>query len=250
MQINFFEEFPDGLDKLKLYKPPKLFVAAKSLSEFKEIKNKVKLIIKQNKSIRTKSKQKTETELIYWPILSIKEGYWISPFSNRQALLRIFNELKNKNISVMLDLELPTTKNPKLYFTQFTNFYINRRLIKNFINNYSGKVCAAEYNFSNQNLLKKLGLHFNNTKIIKMKYHSLHSFNKNKFKSFLNNSKQKGIIPGLGTIAKGINGNEKILSPLEFKRDLKMCKESGIKEVVIFRLGGLNKKYLDVINKI
>ena len=53
----------------------------------------------------------------------------------------------------------------------------------------------------------------------------------------------------LGTIAVGITGNEPILNPEELARDLKIAKNNGINEVVIFRLGGLNKEYVDVIKK-
>lgn len=54
---------------------------------------------------------------------------------------------------------------------------------------------------------------------------------------------------GIGCIAKGIYGNEKILSPEELERDLKILQKSG-KEVVIFRLGGLNKEYVRIIEKV
>ena len=54
---------------------------------------------------------------------------------------------------------------------------------------------------------------------------------------------------GLGTIATGILGNEPILSPKGLDRDLKEMKKIGIKEVVIFRLGGLNQEYKKIIKK-
>src|SRR3989344_5728570 len=108
MDISFFEEFPtsQNLDKLRVVSwPVKLYVAAKSVQEFKEITSKIK--------------RSTVKEYIYWPILENEEGYWISPFSEQNALLRIFSELKGKDIPVMLDLELPTTKNIFLYVTEF-----------------------------------------------------------------------------------------------------------------------------------
>ncbi len=74
MQINFYEEFPtdENLMKLKLVKcPTKLFVAADSLKEFKELEKKVKKI-------------KKNTEVGYWPI--IKNSYWISQFANHSDL--------------------------------------------------------------------------------------------------------------------------------------------------------------------
>ena len=56
-------------------------------------------------------------------------------------------------------------------------------------------------------------------------------------------------IIALGAIAFGINGNEPILTPEELERDLNIVKNNGVSEVVIFRLGGLNKGYIDAIKK-
>lgn len=92
MIISFFEEFPItwNISKLKLISgPTKVYLAARSLTEFNCIK------------------KKKNAQYIYWPILEKEEGYWISPFAKRKALQRIFAELRNKKIPVMLDLELP-----------------------------------------------------------------------------------------------------------------------------------------------
>ena len=53
----------------------------------------------------------------------------------------------------------------------------------------------------------------------------------------------------LGTITKGILGNEPIISPENIERDLEFVKKSGFNKVVIFRLGGLNKDYVRVLNR-
>ncbi len=52
----------------------------------------------------------------------------------------------------------------------------------------------------------------------------------------------------LGTIAIGILGNEPILTPENLERDLEFVKNSGFDKVTIFRLGGLNQKYINIIN--
>ena len=129
MQISFFEEFPTkkNLNKLNLIDfPIKLYLAASSLEEFVQLTKKI-----DNEQVK---------EIIYWPILSKREGYWISPFTKRKALQRILGELEGAKVSVMLDLELPTTKNTTLYFTQFLNFLKNKRMIRKFIGNYSKKI--------------------------------------------------------------------------------------------------------------
>lgn len=244
MLITFFEEFPtkQNLEKIKLITwPTKLYLAAKNLKQFKAIKSKIK-----NKNI---------TEVIYWPILEINEGYWISPFAKRSALNRIFNELKKVKTSVMLDLELPTTKNPKLYVTQLFNFHRNKRLIKKFIKNCPGKIYLAEYypeGKRKENFLQFLGLHYktNKANIIKMAYHSLHHFNKDFIINELKRGKKEfgdNFLIAYGTIAKGIENRGALLSLTQLKEDLRIAKETGIKEVIIFRLGGLNKKYLKII---
>ena len=158
----------------------------------------------------------------------------------------------------MLDLELPTTKNPALYFTQFFNFPRNKKIIKKFIKDYPGKVYLAEYYPEGQKkekVLEFLGLHFNNpkAKIIKMFYHSMHNFNEKFFKEKLRLGKKdfgKRFIPAFGTIAVGIQGNEPILSAEQLGNDLRLAKEAKVEEVIIFRLGGLDKKYVNVLKKV
>lgn len=245
MMISFFEEFPDknSISKLRLIRfPIKLYLGAKSLNEFKQLKNGIR-----NKNVR---------EIIYWPILEKKEGYWISPFSQRKALLRIFSELKNQKIPVMLDLELPTRWNLRLYLTQEHNFFRNKKSIREFINNYSGEIYLAEYypeGKRKEKIMQMLGIHYTNhkVKVIKMLYHSMHHFDE----AFLRKELQRGraefgenYLIGLGTIAKGIDGNEPILSPELLKRDLELAKECGIREVIIFRLGGVDERYVNMLN--
>ncbi|MBS3127239.1 hypothetical protein J4228_03675 [Candidatus Woesearchaeota archaeon] len=246
MDISFFEEFPtlQNLDKLRVVSwPAKLYVAAKSVQEFKEITSKIK--------------RSTVKEYIYWPILENEEGYWISPFSEQNALLRIFSELKGKDIPVMLDLELPTTKNIFLYVTEFFHFQKNKKLIRDFIENYNGEVYLAEYypeGKTSEKILQFLGLHYltKNAKIIKMMYHSLHNFHEEKMRTEI----QRGIkefgqnfLLAFGTIAVGIGGNEPLLTATQLKKDLELAEKIGITEVVIFRLGGLNQKYQDVLKE-
>ena len=242
MIISFFEEYPtkDNLEKLKLINfPSKLYLASKSLKEFKEVKNKIK-----NKNIK---------EFIYWPTLTKEEGYWYSPFSKRNALKRTLNEIP-LNQEVMIDLELPTTQNSKLYFTEFLNFFRNKKLISNFIKTHN-KVYTAEY-FPIKSTLRLLGLNYNpleyKSKVIEMFYTSMWPFpedflNKkfNEYSSKYNNL----FISAVGTIAKGEASNEPILSAKDLEIDLRTAQKNNIKEVIIFRLGGLNKNYVKIISK-
>ena len=241
MLISFFEEFPSGknLTRLQYFsKSTKLYLAAESILEFKKIVSRIK-----SKSVK---------EYIYWPILKRHEGYWISPFSERKALVRIFQELEREKIPVMLDLELPTTQNPWLYLTQFPTFWSNKRLIRKFISKYKGEIYLAEYypeGYYKEKLLEWLGLHYAHpkVKVIKMLYASLHRFN---LVEKLHQGKQEygnKFIVGLGTIAPGIHADETVLTPTQLEQDLQTAKKTGIREVIVFRLGGLNETYVNVL---
>lgn len=246
MNISLFEEFPteENLKKLDLIAfPIKLYVAAHSLNEFNAICRKI-----ENKRVK---------EVIYWPVLSKREGYWISPFSSRKALQRILGELQGQEIPVMLDLELPTTQNAWLYFAAGLWFFRNKMLIRSFIERYQREIYLAEYypqGAFKERMLRSLGLHYDakKVKVIKMFYHSLHNFSED----FLRRELEKGFkkrgeifLIGFGTTAQGIHETERILLPEQLRNDLEIVREIGIKEVVIFRLGGLNKKFVEILHR-
>ena len=243
MIISFFEEFPTEptLAKLKLITwPTKLYVAANNLEQFRAITS----VVRHNKNL---------LEAVYWPILKKKEGYWISPFSKQGALQRLFEELENRKIPVMLDLELPTTQNPWLYLTEFFNFKKDKKTIHSFVCNHPGEMYLCEYSAPEKSL-QRLGLHYasKNSKVMKMLYHSVHYYSSEKLRSEMQNGVRKygdRYIVGFGTIAVGVNGNEPLLSPQQLEKDLQIAKDAGVKEVVLFRLGGLNKRYMKVMEK-
>jgi len=243
MLISFFEEFPteDTLAKLKFVSwPTKLYVAANNVQQFRAVTS----VVRHDKNL---------LEAVYWPILKRKEGYWVSPFSKQSALQHLFEELENKKIPVMLDLELPTTRNPWLYLTELFHFNQDKKLIHSFVCNHPGETYLCEYSASGKSL-QRLGLHYasKKSKVMKMMYHSVHYYSDEKLRSEL----QRGLreygdryIVGYGTIAVGVGGNEPLLSPQQLEKDLQIAQEVGVKEVVLFRLGGLNKKYVKVLEK-
>ncbi len=245
MIISFFEEFPTPqvLKKISLIRfPTRIFLAAHSVAEFLKLK----------KSISSKY----VLEVVYWPILQREEGYWVSPFSSKKALERIFLDVKDKKIPLLLDLEYPTTQNPTLYFTQFPFFFNNKNILSMLS---SPSLWSAEYYASGpvtDSFLSFFGLHLNPKKyhshVIKMFYHSLHHFDEQFFeKELRKNVKKWGnkFCVGMGTIACGIHGTEPLLLSKLLEKDLAIAKKVGVSEVVLFRLGGLNQKYLSVLKK-
>jgi hypothetical protein len=244
MQISFFEEFPskDNLAKIKYITfPTKLYIGANSLEQFEKI------------TVGSKHVK----EKIYWPILKKEEGYWFSPFSNRAALVKTLKELERSNVSIMWDAELPTHQNPKLYLAEMFNFLGNRKKIRSFIAKNKSDIYTAEYFPSSllaQKFFEFVGVSFvpGNHYPIKMIYSSMHDFGEFLIRQQIQTAKDRygdKLCIGLGTLTHGILGTEPVISVELLERDLNICKELGIKEVILFRLGGMNKEYTKLLEK-
>ena len=255
MIINFFEEFPNdnNLEKLKQVDfNTTVYVAAKSISEFNVIKKSISII-------------NPEVEVAYWPIL--EKSYWISPFSYNDELNELYSDLSSrkdsKRLKILLDLELPII-HPKLFFYNIFSFFRNRMAIKKIFTDSERlniDILSAEYPVSgiiSQMILRCLGISYPLAKYhhkkITMFYSSMIRSRciRRMMKRYISRQSQKigsDIQVGLGTIAKGILGNEPILNPKDLEKDLSFCKDNNVGSVVIFRLGGIDDKYLKVIGK-
>ena len=157
---------------------------------------------------------------------------------------------------ILWDAELPTYTNPWLYLTQTPFFLRNRKEIRNFIAQRKN-VSTGEYFPSSrlsEKILYTLGLSFKTKKhsLIKMVYSSMHDFGEDFIRREIKQAKKifgQRLHIGLGTLTHGIRGDEPAISPEILERDLELCKELGIKEIILFRLGGMNKEYQEIIEK-
>jgi len=240
MQIDFYEEFPtkENLQKLKLVKHKiRLFVATKSVQEFKKLEKQIKKI-------------KKNTEVAYWPI--IPNSYWISPFSNTQDLLESFSEFESIKNPLLIDLELPIL-NKRLLLKNILSFFRNKQIIKKFMNKNKQRIVTAQSPSSSYYILiKMLGLDYDiKTEKSLMWYSSMNSkiMNQNIKKNLIKLKNKQNYSISLGTIATGILGNEPILTTENLEKDLEFVKKTNFKKAIIFRLGGLNKNYIKIIKK-
>jgi len=254
MRIDFFEEFPteQNLDKARLINfNSTIYLAARSIKEFEGYEKQLKKI---NPSL----------EPAYWPIL--EKSYWISPFSYGYELENLTKELREHNqkssrpLKVLIDLELPLDK--KLILINLPFYFKNRRLIKELFRKqkqFKIEISTAECALINRLTQKKLeleGISYSlkkhpHEKII-MFYPSMvkKEFTIEKIRKYIvkKHKEHKGSLSiALGTIAIGIKGNEPILSLDNFEKEIIFLKKTRIKRAVIFRLGGLNKKYLNIL---
>lgn len=251
MNISFFEEFPtpETMEKAKLIdSPPKLYLAAHNFSEFFAIQ-------KQMKDWSQVSK------VVYWPVLPT-ESYWISPWSEPEALQQVFQELRQRKdfsaIEVMLDLELPKKRTRLLSLQDALE---NKRLIASFLQD------APQYNISTstivtpffpQPFLELMGLWYDPEQYgnhpIKMFYssyrrHLLPDIIVDKMMGEqAQRAAQENARLGIGLIASGIHGDEPIYDASDLARELRIAESAGVREVIIFRLGGLTEEYAEAVN--
>lgn len=243
LQISFFEEFPtlENLHHLENVSfPTKLYLAASSTEEFKQLD----LLI-------TKSYPQVQ-EVIYWPILGQEEGYWISPWSNPEAMEKVFQEVHKENIPMMLDLELPQKRSLLWRYDRKQG----KELISNFIKTRSGKqvLYTIEITQLPTFTLEWLGLRYEGTQTIRMYYSSFRrEFLPAKIADWLfeqeaKNVARDGDILAIGLITSGINGKEPTYDVVTLEKELRIAQAAGVQEVVIFRLGGLTEEHAKVIS--
>ena len=252
MQIDFFEEFPnnDSLSKLSLITfRTNLYVAAKSIKDFRVLRS------------RVKRSYKNVGEVIYWPVLKKDEGYWISAFSKTLAIKRIQNELRDasEKLSVLWDAELPIL-HKELFLTQLPHFFTNRKIIRETLfrknTNYSFIVTAFPKSGINRFFSSLACTYFSSGSFpyIDMLYSSLlKKKNKSGYIGSIikrNKNKFQRYSVALGLIGRGVEDySTPLISPKDLKRDLDIAQKEQIKNVVLYRLGGLNKNYLRVIEE-
>lgn len=251
LAVTMVEEFPTevNLTKLELIDfPINIFVAAESVNDFRKIEEKLK--------------KYPNLDLVgYWPVLKKEEGYWFSAFSKRKAIARVIEELESVNspISVLWDAELPHLRR-RLFLTELPRFLGSRKMVQNFIaeppeevtlyvaeNRRRGLLCDLILNFSGVTFGRDLG--YNRVEML------YGQWNLGTLQKFLKTGKQLAgnYRPAFGLTAGGVGDSPTeanwMLSPQELDEELRVAQDLGIKEVVIYRLGGLDKAYLEVIKK-
>lgn len=251
LTITLVEEFPTeaNLAKLELIDfPVNIFIAAESTWEFSQIEERLK--------------KYSNVELIgYWPVLKKEEGYWISAFSKRRAIERIIRELKgvNRPISVLWDAELPHLRR-RLFLTELPRFLGNRRIIQDFIAAPPTEVTLHVAENRRRGILYQLVLKFFGVTFgPKLEYNRIEmlygQWDSELLKKFLKTGEQLGgsYYPAFGLTAEGVGDRATeanwMLSPQKLDEQLSIAQDSGIKDVVIYRLGGLSEEYLEMIEK-
>lgn len=236
MKISFFEEFPDNINFEQLNKltfNPSLYIASPTKEKIIKLKKKL-----------------PEYHIVWWVVLPKHAGYWVSSFTSSQWIYKMKREFKKYNDDVMLDIEKPVLS-PWLFLTQLKNKNRNRERLCNLIHENKEKIIICE--------VPKKSLCDVNCRRIWMFYTSLKAGSLDSKMEKLKKVCKKGMDKfnkkfkiGIGCAGHGMFKVESQLSIQELKLNLKTASETGIKESIIFRLGGVldNPDMVRELNKI
>lgn len=244
MRVNFFAEYPgDGeLERADLLDfPSTIFVAAESVADYRDYRADL-------------AAANPAVESAYWALLD--ESYWISPFADADELETLFAATADFEDPVFLDLELPVGR-PRLFARNARDFFANKRRIRRFLREADADVVTAEYPPVpvGRHLFGPLGVRYTGAALdharCPMYYTSVLPDavveSTGEHVEALVRDADERVIVGLGTIATGVFDDEPILPPGDLERDLQRLADAGADEVIVFRLGGLDADYLDVI---
>lgn len=251
MKLGFFQEFTSLEDFSVLSSinfPINLYIGCQNVRQF----------LKLNQELRIKYKHLEE--IVYWPILKLSEGYWLSGFTKQSALQRIIKEINStkKAFPVLWDTEFPML-NKKLFLTGISSLPRNLILIYRTLLNQrtNHPLIVAEFTRTGLNkILSTLGgtsFPFTSYNRLDMLYSSMFKTRDKeaRLRKVIRSHKRKykKYYVGLGLIGKDKNDKTPLLSENDLNHDMKICKEERIKEVVLYRLNGLNHSYLKIIKK-
>ena len=184
------------------------------------------------------------------------------PEKDRMRLKKLLGEVvraQNEGIELMVDIEWPLLKR-RWYFDIDNLAYLYKKSLLETIVKHPNVSTFESANYPDP-IMELIGMGFNPLKYknegrIKMLY---------KFAvplARLNNPEVKRCVikegvekfgdkfaVAFGCIAKGVFNNEDIISPAELSEDIKIAIMHGVGRIYIFRLGGMNEKYADVIKQ-
>lgn len=264
MNFSIYVEYPEQeLDNLaNLTTLHNLIIAAHNMDEFEVW--------------RAQLESTSQVQRIgYWPLLTQKEGYWLSPFADPEAVLRIIQELRETsesrkdNLLVNWDAELPFGEERRKRFLtpKKTKIETSRRIFQFLAsaNNYRIDIATSEYPsiMFGERFQRKNGISFHPQYLnlhhkTKMAYTSLiqkYAFGSRKLaKKILARECRRGqelckdrFAVALGCLATGEFRDEPILTEQELIEDLQIVQQAGIENVYLFRLGGITPNIASIL---
>ncbi len=253
MRIDFFEEYPAECLEIaaRLPFPSTIYIAAHSVGEFFEYRDKLKVI-------------NPNCEAAYWPLLP--HSYWVSPLSFPQELETIIAELEgctDESFPVLIDLELPILQK-HLFLKNCKHFFSNKRRIKRLLTlpqRTKLSIRTAEYWYSvgwAKFLTQLAGVSYpkltDHTPLIMWYPSILRALDKNLLstdnymRKYLSKAlARRNVELAYGALSIGVFEKEPIVTPEALRKDLYFMKNAGATRITIFRLEGVTDKMLEIL---
>lgn len=251
VRVGFYEEFPNPwrLAKLKqLDFPITLAVAAPNRQEFERLRDEIS------------AEYPMVREVIYWPTLSLAEGYYLGGLSDPQAIRRIIDE--SHDLPLLWDLELPR-QFPANILRLLERSLHNRPQIGAFLRQHQQPVHIWRTHTLmglDPFFLRLLGLQFAPDDGPQVRLHlDLYTMGTGAGAKAddVRRITRCGIrrygerfIPSLGVLNDQEGPEEHFVSVEVFRRNLQIVREEGAAEVWIFGSNGLNQEYLQALHDI
>jgi len=252
--LSFFEEYPtaENLARLALLRHPVgLYLAAPTVDDFRRARD---AALRYGPVVAWTA---------WWPILTEREGYWMSPFSLEPALRRVIAEIEtcSEPLTVLWDAEPPLLR-PSLFFRGLGGLARRRDLIRSFLSASACRghqVVSCEYLSTSpvvewlyrrfavafdrrDGVARKMPMFYTSLPLVALLRRPLERRLRR-----LRHEHGDDLAVALGTIAPGVFGTEPLLPPEALARDLALMAELQVAEVAVFRLGGLTLSYVDAI---
>lgn len=244
VRIGLYEEFPTPARLLKLRQvdfPVRLAVAATSREEFTRLKATLQQEYPQVQ------------EVVFWPLLSLDEGYYPGTWSKGEAIKRIAREANG--VSVLWDLEWP--RHGRWFPTDWPD---NRTYLDEWFSRRkepSHIWRAHSFLGLDSRFLTLAGMHFDPRDYPAVFLHlDLYTAGDGLPDPLLDRIMRCGVeqygerfIPSLGVLNDYEGAPEQFIPTATLSRYLAAARRAGVSEVWLFGANGLNEDYLGVIHE-
>jgi hypothetical protein len=249
VRVGFYEEFPNPWRLAKLSQldfPITLAIAAPNRQEFERLRDEIS------------ASYPMVREVIYWPTLSLSEGYYLGGLSEPQAIQRVINE--SRDLPLLWDLELPRQPPPS-FATLIDRSRQNRPLMGDFFRQQQQPIHIWRTHTSmglDPLFLRMFGMQFSPDDAPEIRLHlDLYTMGTGAGANAddVRRITRCGIrhygerfIPSLGVLNDQEGPAEVFITPEDFRRNLQIVREEGAAEVWIFGSNGLNQEYLQALH--
>ena len=244
VEVGLYEEFPVAwrLEKLKQVDfPVKLAVATTSRAEYLTLRERILATYPQVR------------EVYFWPLLSPDEGYYPGSWSDADAVERVAKEAEG--VPVLWDLEVPRGQ----IFLSLANWWRNRSFLDQWLSQRKEPVAIWRSNASmglDPLFLRLAAMHFDPLSYPEVSLHlDLYMTGSGIPDNELSRILRCGVeryherfVPSLGVLNDGEGDPSVFVPPETLRRVLTQVRASGVHELWLFGINGLNDEYLSILH--